>query len=121
MRLIIILNNLLLCLFLICEELKRPKKKEDCFERTFVGEYNKANSYCCFLHFIKSEIKILKCSLHFKDEIDNNAIISTIDFLKRVNMQTNSTDEVEIISLDCKINYIAINIFVFVFLIIIMI
>ena len=122
MRLIVFLNNLLLCFFLICEDVKRPKKREDCFERTFVGEYNKTNSYCCFFHFIKSELKILKCSIHFKDEIDNNAIHSTIDFLKSVNTQTNSTDEVEIISLDCKINYIKnTNVFVFLFLIIILI
>ena len=103
---ILILSNLFLILCLICEDIERPRKKEDCFKRNFVGEFNVSNAYCCFLKFNKNNWKILKCSVHFKDEIDNNAVFSTINFLKSVNSQTSSSSEVSGVSLDCLNNYI---------------
>ena len=116
MKWFIFLNNILLFLCLICEDLKRPKKKNDCFERTFVGEFNQSNALCCFFHFIKANWPIYKCSVHFKDEIENNAVDSTLEFLKNINTQIESEnedyEEIEIISFDCKQNYIKIkNIF----------
>ncbi len=111
MRWFLFLNNFLLFLCLICEDLKRPKKKEDCFERTFVGEFNQSNALCCFLYFKKFDWPIYKCSVHFKDEIENNAVDSTMEFLKNINTQYESEDskEIEIISFDCKQNYIKIK------------
>ena len=113
MRLFLIFNNIVLFLCLICEDLKRPWKREECFERTFIGEHNESNSYCCFLSFYKSGWETFKCSLHFKNEIDNNAIKNTIQFLKEVNTQYKKKDddeeennEIEDIKLDCHTNYI---------------
>ena len=64
--------------------------------------------------------KTLKCSVHFKDEIDNNAVFSTIDFLKAKNSQTRSNKEVQDISLDCENYYIKykhiFNIFLIIFI-----
>ena len=122
MRFILFISNFLLFFFLICEDLKRPKIREDCFERTFIGEYNESNSYCCFFHFIKFGSKHLKCSVHFKNEIDNNKVNNTIELLKKVNTQTGSKDEINIISFDCKKDYIKItNKYIFLFIIIILI
>ena len=90
---------------MICEDVTRPKKKEDCFKRTFVGEFNKDNSYCCFLNLVKQDESISKCSIHFKKEIDEDKIYETIDFLKTVNTQYGG-EIVEIKSLDCKYNYL---------------
>ena len=118
MRLILFLSKLLLFLNLICEDVKRPKRREDCFGRTFVGEYNESNAYCCYLKFNKFELKTLKCSVHFKDEIDNNAVFSTIDFLEEMNRQSRSKSDIQGISLDCKNNYIKQeNIFIFLIII----
>ena len=108
MRWFLFLNNFLLFLCLICEDLKRPKKKEDCFERNFVGEFNQTNALCCYFHLKKNIWHIYKCSVHFKDEIENNAVDSTIEFLKNINMQSEEED-IEVISLDCKQNFIKIK------------
>ena len=116
MRLILFFKNLLLLLSLICEDIKRPKKREDCFVRSFVGEYNETNAYCCYLQFNKLNWKTLKCSVHFKKEIDNDTIFSTIEFLKAMNSQPKfpslgekeeeNENEIEDISLDCNSKYI---------------
>ena len=122
MRWIIFVTNILLYLSLICEDLKRPKKKKDCFQRTFVGEYNKNNAYCCYFHFIKSGWEIEKCSVHFKEEIDNDAVKSTMKFLKDINTQNDFDDKVTITSFDCKnffIQYKKIFLFLYIFFIII--
>ena len=121
MRLFLLFNNIVFLLCMICEELKRPWKKEECFSRTFTGEHNETNSYCCFLSFSKFDWETFKCSVHFKDEIDNNAVKATIEFLKEVNTQEKSDDdeeddEIKNIKLDCHTNYIKyiyiINIFI---------
>ena len=106
MKLVLFLCKLLLILNLICEDIKRPKKREDCFERTFIGEFNEQNAYCCFLYFLKNDWKIFKCSVHFKEEIDNNAVFSTINFLKTMNKQSTSRSEIRDFLLDCKYNYL---------------
>ena len=105
MKWILFLNLFLFYFNMICEDVIRPKKKEDCFKRTFVGEFNKENAYCCFLNIVKYGESINKCSIHFKKEIDENKIYETIDFLKIVNTQY-SGEIVEIKSLDCKYNYL---------------
>ena len=117
MKKLLFLSKLFLLLSLNCEDIERPKNKEDCFNRNFIGEFNKANAYCCFLKFTKFDWKTLKCSVHFKDEIDNNEVFSTIKFLKYANSQTSSSKEVDEISLDCKNNYINnTNLFLFIIL-----
>ena len=118
--LILFLSKLILFLSLICEDIKRPKKKEDCFERTFVGEFNEQNAYCCFLYFLKNDWKIFKCSVHLKEEIDNNAVLKTINFLKKMNNQSGSPNEIRDILLDCKHNYLT-NINITILLLIILI
>ena len=105
MKWILFLNLFLFYFNMICEDVIRPKKKEDCFKRTFVGEFNKENAYCCFLKIVKYGESINKCSIHFKKEIDENKIYETIDFLKTVNTQYGG-EIVEIKSLDCKNNYL---------------
>ena len=70
MKWILFLNLFLFYFNMICEDVIRPKKKEDCFKRTFVGEFNKENAYCCFLKIVKYGESINKCSIHFKSEID---------------------------------------------------
>ena len=105
MKWILFLNLFLFYFNMICEDVIRPKKKEDCFKRTFVGEFNKENAYCCFLNIVKYGESINKCSIHFKKEIDENKIYETIDFLKTVNTQYGG-EIVEIKSLDCKNNYL---------------
>ena len=105
MKWILFLNLFLFYFNMICEDVIRPKKKEDCFKRTFVGEFNKENAYCCFLKIVKYGESINKCSIHFKKEIDENKIYETIDFLKTVNTQYGG-EIVEIKSLDCKYNYL---------------
>ena len=121
MKLILFLSNFLLFICRVCEDFKRPKKKDDCFGRTFVGEYNESNAYCCYFYFEKFNWPIYKCSLHFKDEIDNDAVYSTMDFLKNINSQIEreegeeETNEIKIISFDCKSKYILIkNIYIFI-------
>ena len=112
---ILLLNSILLYICTICEDVERPKTKEECFKRTFVGEFNKDNAYCCHLNFIKREMEINKCSIHFKKEIDEGEIDNTIKFLKNVNTQ-NGGDIVEINSLDCISKYFETNIFIFIFI-----
>ncbi len=121
MRWLLIFNNILIYLCLACENLKRPKIKEDCFQRTFTGEYNETNSYCCFLSFLKYGWTTYKCSLHSKDEIDDDAVFSTIDYLRIMNSQENGPDVAEI-KLDCKSNFIKyLNIYIYISFIFILI
>ena len=108
MKWILFLNFFLLYFSMICEDVIRPKKKEDCFKRTFVGEFNKDNSYCCFLNLVKQDESISKCSIHFKKEIDEDKVYETIHFLKNVNTQFDGED-VEIRFFDCKFNYLKVN------------
>ena len=108
MKWIIFLNCILLYHNMICEDLIRPKEKEDCFKRTFVGEFNKTNAYCCFLNLKKNGESIDKCSIHFKQEIDNDKVYDTIDFLKNVNTHYEN-EEVKIKSLDCEYKYLKSN------------
>ena len=112
---ILLLNSILLYICTICEDVERPKTREECFKRTFVGEFNKDNAYCCHLNFIKQGMEINKCSIHFKKEIDEGEIDNTIKFLKNVNTQ-NGGDIVEINSLDCISKYFETNIFIFIFI-----
>lgn len=111
MKWILFLSNILFYYNMICEDVIRPKEKEDCFNRTFVGEFNKANAYCCFLNIEKEEENINKCSIHFKEEIDNENVYDTINFLKYVNTHYED-EEVKIKSLDCNCNYLKINFFI---------
>ena len=112
---ILLLNSILLYICTICEDVERPKTKEECFKRTFVGEFNKDNAYCCHLNFIKQSFEINKCSIHFKKEIDEGEIDNTIKFLKTVNTQYGG-EIVEINSLDCTSKYFETNIFIFLFI-----
>lgn len=113
--LIIFLSNIILYNCLICEDVIRPKNKKECFQRTFVGEFNITNAYCCFLNFDKAGININKCSIHFKEEIDDEAVYGTIDFLKNANTNYEN-EEVNINSLDCNNNYIRISIILFLYI-----
>ena len=112
---ILLLNSILLYICTICEDVERPKTKEECFKRTFVGEFNKDNAYCCHLNFIKQSFEINKCSIHFKKEIDEGEIDNTIKFLEAVNTQYGG-EIVEINSLDCTSKYFETNIFIFLFI-----
>ena len=112
---ILLLNSILLYICTICEDVERPKTKEECFKRTFVGEFNKDNAYCCHLNFIKQSFEINKCSIHFKKEIDDGEIDNTIKFLETVNTQYVG-EIVEINSLDCTSKYFETNIFIFLFI-----
>ena len=118
MKWILFLNCILLYYSLICEDVIRPKEKEDCFKRTFVGEFNETNAYCCFLNLDKSGESINKCSIHFKEEIDDNKVYDTIDFLKYINTHY-VNEEVKIKSLDCNYKYLKTNcliiLFIFIF------
>ena len=114
---ILVMNSILLYLCTVCEDVERPKTKEECFKRTFVGEFNKDNAYCCHLNFVKQSFKINKCSIHFKKEIDEGEIDNTIKFLKKVNTQLVG-EVVEINSLDCISKYFETNIFIFIYFII---
>ena len=105
MKWIVLLNSILIYYGMICEDVIRPKEKEDCLNRTFVGEFNRANAYCCFLEIEKYGNNIKKCSIHFKEEIDNDQIYNTIDFLKYVNTHYED-EEVTIKSLECISKYI---------------
>ena len=111
MKWTLFLNCILLYYNMICEDVIRPKEKEDCFRRTFVGEFNKTNAYCCFLNIEKEEESINKCSIHFKDEIDKDSVYDTIKFLKYVNTHYED-EEVKIKSLDCNCNYLNTNYFI---------
>lgn len=111
MKWTLFLNCILLYFNMICEEVIRPKEKEDCFRRTFVGEFNKTNAYCCFLNIEKEGESINKCSIHFKDEIDKDSVYDTIKFLKYVNTHYED-EEVKIKSLDCNCNYLNTNYFI---------
>lgn len=111
------MSSILLCFNTFCEDVERPKEKKDCFQRTFVGEFNKDNAYCCYLSMIKQDIEIKKCSIHFKKEIDEGEIDNTIKFLKKVNTQVVG-EVVEINSLDCISKYFETNIFIFIYFII---
>ena len=105
MKWILFINSFLLYFSLICEDVIRPKEKKECFNRTFVGEFNKNNAYCCFLEIEKEGDNYDKCSIHFKNEIDNDKIYDTINFLKNVNIHYEN--EVVIIkSLDCECQYL---------------
>ena len=112
---ILLLNSILLYICTICEDVERPKTKEECFKRTFVGEFNKDNAYCCHLNFIKQSFEINKCSIHFKKEINDGEIDNTIKFLETVNTQYVG-EIVEINSLDCTSKYFETNIFIFLFI-----
>ena len=112
---ILLINSILLYICTICEDVERPKTKEECYKRTFVGEFNNDNAYCCHLNFIKQGFEINKCSIHFKKEIDNGEIANTIKFLKEVNTQ-NEGEVVEINSLNCFSKYFEKNIFIFIFI-----
>jgi hypothetical protein len=81
------------------------------FDNFVVGEFNKAYAYCCFLNIEKEEENINKCSIHFKEEIDNENVYDTINFLKYVNTHYED-EEVKIKSLDCNCNYLKINFFI---------
>ena len=105
MKWTLFLNCILLYYNMICEDVIRPKEKEDCFRRTFVGEFNKTNAYCCFLNIEKEGESINKCSIHFKDEIDKDSVYDTIKFLKYVNTHYED-EEVTIKSLECNSKYI---------------
>ena len=98
---ILFLNSILLYYNMICEDVIRPESFEDCFNRTFVGEFNNENAYCCFLNMEKGGVEINKCSIHFKDEIDNGTIDYTIQFLTSVNTHYEN-EEVIINKLQCK-------------------
>ena len=113
---IIFFNCILLYHNKICEDVIRPKKEEDCFKRTFVGEFNKNNSYCCFLSIDKGGETFDKCSIHFKSEIDGDAVFDTIEFLKYVNTHYVG-EQVDIISLDCICKYIKLNYYIIIFFI----
>ena len=52
------MSSILLCFNTFCEDVERPREKKDCFQRTFVGEFNKDNAYCCYLSMIKQDIEI---------------------------------------------------------------
>ena len=104
MKFFLFIANFLFLLCLVCEDLKRPKSKYECFDRTFVGEYNNENAYCCHFQFEKNGVVVNKCSVHFKNEIDNGQVSSTIDFLKEVNTQ--KCCGIKFISFDCKQYYI---------------
>ena len=119
---ILFLNIISLYYNMICEDVIRPESKEDCFNRTFVGEFNEENAYCCFLNMEKEEVEINKCSIHFKDEIENGAIDDTIKFLTFVNTHYEN-EEVKINKLQCNIKnkgkYFKINFFIELFIYII--
>ena len=38
---ILVMNSILLYLCTVCEDVERPKTKEECFKRTFVGELDR--------------------------------------------------------------------------------
>ena len=111
----VVINSILLYSCTFCEDVIRPKTKKECFQRTFVGEFNKDNAYCCYLNFNKQGNEINKCSIHFKNEIDNEEVTNTIKFLKEVNTQYEN-EIVEINSLDCFSKYFKKNIFSFIFI-----
>lgn len=112
---ILFMGSILLCFNTFCEDVERPREKKDCFQRTFVGEFNKDNAYCCYLSMIKQDIEIKKCSIHFKKEIDNDEVFNTINFLKKINTQI-VDESVSINSLDCLSKYFDTNIFIYIFI-----
>ena len=56
MRLFLLFNNIVFLLCMICEELKRPWKKEECFSRTFTGEHNETKQKVSVFVFDKSDL-----------------------------------------------------------------
>lgn len=120
MKWIIFFHIFILYYSMICEDIIRPKEKKECLKRTFVGEFNKTNAYCCFLKIEKEGETINKCSIHFKEEIDKNKVYDTIKYLKYVNTHYED-EEVKIKSLDCKYNYLKMNYLLEIFIYIIFI